>query len=984
MVRGDASLGWSLVAASAVSVAQGSTPPTELESALDALWSHPRPPIVLRGHDEALTDVALSPDGKRAVTASSDGTARIWDAETGRTFAVLRGHKYRVSKIAFSRDGTTVATGSDDETVRLWDVASGQPRLPVIQAAGEITGIAFCGTCDRLLTAARDGKVIVWDARDGKSVRILEGHEGPVLVSALSSDGKLALTASNDGPARLWDIDSGRTPVLLSGHAGNVTDATFSRDGQRIVTVANRGVQVWDRAGKKINSWSEQDARPLATNGDRIFMQNWNYWEENHDGTGFLVDAITGRRVSTIFANTEIVSARFSADGAKLVTAANDRSVQVWDVLSGRELSVLRGHPEAVTSIAIGDDGRHVMTGSKDGTARLSETFIPPNGNMKLQVPQSATSVTFRSDSHLVLATSSDKTARLWNLEGRELAALRGHDDVVTTASFGPDGKLLTASEDGTARLWDSAGLQLAVLRGHEDAVRSAVFSPDGKWILTASDDATARLWDAATGNPRVVLRGHRAALRQAIFNRLGNQVASIAADETARLWSLDGKELAVLKGHEDTLLSLAFSPDGKLLATASRDKTVRLWDTSSGRHLRVLSGHQAHISALAFSPDGKWLATGSGDRSARIWNVETGAEHAVLRGHDDAINTLAFSPDGKSVVTASDDKTAREWDVASGRRKAVLNGHTHWIGAVAWSPDGKRIATAAQDQTVRLWLARRDLAERADYAHAMSPALPEPSPKEGTDQAKDRSFERPIASSKGATACDMLAAHPFDPQRVAPGVIWVKIDGKAAVDACKTAVEKSPDVPRLRYQLGRALDKFDDHAAARAAFEIAAKRGYPRAQGAFGTSLLESGDENRKAEGITWLRSAAEAGDTIAQYDLADHLHEGTLISRDLREARRLAMLAAAQGLPEAHQTIAEIAEEGDSSTGSHPHFELAFFHYALAARCALAIGNEDIVRFATERRAALARLSSQDSVVALWRKARQWKPGMSLDLHP
>ncbi|MBK7900052.1 MAG: PD40 domain-containing protein [Betaproteobacteria bacterium] len=981
LVRGDASLGWSLIAAAGMGVAPGSAPPTQLESSLDELWSHPRPPVVLRGHDRALTDVALSPDGRRAVTASDDATTRLWDTGTGRTLAVLHGHEYRVSKVAFSRDGAYVATGSDDATVRVWDAATGQQRQPILQHRGNITGVAFCASCDRLLTASRDGTAIVWDAHSGKAVRILDGHEGPVLASALSSDGKLALTASNVGPVRLWDIDSSKQPTRLPSQEGNAPHVAFSRDGQRILTATDGGwLHVWDRSGKKIDSWSEAHAWPTTTDGERIFMQR------NEDGryTGFLVEAKTGRRVSTLSADTRFVAARFSADGSKLLTAAEDGVVQVWEVLTGRETGVMRGHSEPVKSIAIGGDGRHVLTGSQDGTARLWEGFVPPNGNVILPLPQNAISVTFSADSRLVLAASGDRTARLWNLEGRELAVLRGHDNGLSTASFGPEGTLLTSSEDGTARLWNADGSPLAVLAGHTDAVSSAVFSPDGKTILTASEDATARLWDALRATPLAVLRGHRGPLRQAVFNPAGNQVATIAADETARLWSRDGKELAVLKGHEDALLSLAFSPDGRWLATTSRDSTVRLWDAASGRPVRILSSHQSYVAAVAWSPDGKWLATASGDRSARIWDVESGAERAVLRGHEDAINAVAFSPDGKSLLTVSDDKSAREWDVATGRGKVILNGHEHWVGAVAWSPDGKRIATAAQDRTVRLWLARRDLAERADYAQAMSPEPSDHSREENAGQAKGIRFERPIASSERATACDTLAASPFDAQRLAPGVIWAKIDGKAAVEACRKAVVKSPDAPRLRYQLGRALDKFRDHAAALAAYEIAAKQGYPRAQGAFGTSLLESGGENRKAEGIAWLRRAAEVGDSFAQTDLALNLQSGTLMPRDLREAKRLARLAGAQGVPEAHQTLAEIAEEGDPTTGLQPDNELAFFHHALAARCAEAIGKESSVRFANERRAALARLLPQETVVALWRRAREWKPGMSMDVRP
>ena len=92
-----------------------------------------------------------------------------------------------------------------------------------------------------------------------------------------------------------------------------------------------------------------------------------------------------------------------------------------------------------------------------------------------------------------------------------EIAVLRGHDELVYSAAFSPDGsRIVTASFDKTARIWDAAtGKEIAVLRGHEDDVNSAAFSPDGSRIVTASDDKTARIWDAASGKEIAVLRGH-------------------------------------------------------------------------------------------------------------------------------------------------------------------------------------------------------------------------------------------------------------------------------------------------------------------------------------------------------------------------------------------------------------------------------------------------------------------------------------------
>ena len=151
------------------------------------------------------------------------------------------------------------------------------------------------------------------------------------------------------------------------------------------------------------------------------------------------------------------LSAAFSPDGARVVTASLDYTARLWDVATGASLAVLQGHTQTVTSAAFSPDGARVVTASWDNTARL------------------------------------------WDVAtGTSLAVLQGHTQTVASAAFSPDGaRVVTASWDNTARLWDvTTGASLAVLQGHTQRVNSAAFSPDRTRVLTASSDTTARLWD--------------------------------------------------------------------------------------------------------------------------------------------------------------------------------------------------------------------------------------------------------------------------------------------------------------------------------------------------------------------------------------------------------------------------------------------------------------------------------------------------------
>jgi WD40 repeat protein len=289
-------------------------------------------------------------------------------------------------------------------------------------------------------------------------------------------------------------------------------------------------------------------------------------------------------------------------------------------------------------------------------------------------------SAAFSPDGSRIVTASGDDTARIWDAHAKEIAVL--HCPTYTfSAAFSPDGsRIVTASGDSmtknVAQIWDVAtAKQIAVLRGHDDVVGSAAFSPDGSRIVTASADSTARIWDAATAKEIAILQiphtGRGLELRSAAFSPDGSRIVTASEDKTARIWNAaTAEEIAVLRGHDNWVLSAAFSPDGSRIVTASADKTARIWD-ASGKEVAVLRGPNGWVASAAFSPDGSRIVTASYDKTARIWDTATAKEIAILRGHAERVNSAAFSPDGSRIVTASgevgsrgEDNVARIWDV--------------------------------------------------------------------------------------------------------------------------------------------------------------------------------------------------------------------------------------------------------------------------------------------------------------------------------
>jgi WD40 repeat protein/serine/threonine protein kinase len=290
---------------------------------------------------------------------------------------------------------------------------------------------------------------------------------------------------------------------------------------------------------------------------------------------------------------------------------------------------------------------------------------------------------------------------------GKQTAICKGHENIIRTLTFSPDGKhLASGSVDRTARVWDAAtGQLLATCQGHGSTVYPA-FSPDGSRLVTASPDATVRQWNAVTGDEvGPPYDRHSAQLHCAVYSPDGQWVASAGDDRTVRVWrARDRQDVAILHGHTGSVVQVAFTSDGHRLASLSSrkegaaggDDTVRLWDVDPQATLPVLRGHSRSIYPVAASPDGHWFVSGSWDSTVRLWDAATGEPCATLtHPAQSLVYGLAFGPDGTWLVTGCNgDDRLRIWDVATARVRQTIPLPVRSFLALTLSPDGTRVAT--------------------------------------------------------------------------------------------------------------------------------------------------------------------------------------------------------------------------------------------------------------------------------------------------
>ena len=586
------------------------------------------------GHRGYISSAQYSPDGKYIITASDDGTARVWNTDTREVVpnGILKDHSDKVTSAQFSPDGKHIITASKDGTAKVWssDTYEVVPN-GILEGA---YSAQFSPDGKFIVTASKDGTAKVWssDTYEEVSNGVLEG----AYSAQFSPDGKYIVTVSKGGTAKVWSSDTYEVVPngTIKGHSGQIKSAQFSPDGKYVLTVS------WE---SKANIWSTDT------------------FEVIEDGT---IEGVT--------------SAQFSPDGKYLLTASDVRIAKIWNI---EEKMKLWGTIFGVTSAHFSPDGEHIVITYLDRIVKIlsTDTYeVIPNGVLNNSTVYSV-SAQFSPDGKYIVSTYSNGTAKVWSTDTYKVipsGTLKGHSGRVNSAEFSPNGKyIVTASSDGTAKVWNTDTYEVipsGTLKGHSGRVNSAEFSPDGKYIVTASSDGTAKVWSTDTYEvvPNGTLNDHRARVNTAQFSPDGKYIVTASWDGTAKVWSTDTYKVVpngTLNDHRSRVNTAQFSPNGKYIVTTSKDGTAKVWSTDAYEVVPngTLIDYQAAIASAHFSPDGKYIVTAHEGRIVKIWSADTYKKvpNGVLKGHSNTVNTACFSPNEKYIITSSMDGTVKIWN---------------------------------------------------------------------------------------------------------------------------------------------------------------------------------------------------------------------------------------------------------------------------------------------------------------------------------
>lgn len=206
----------------------------------------------LSDHSEGILSIAMSQDGQTLISGSFDQTIKLWHLGRGELIDTLTGHTSSVRSLAISHDGQTLISGSFDETIKLWNLERREFLSNLTEKAGKVTAIALTPDGQTVTSAGEDGTISLWqlgsDSVEGASnlPKILKGNLSPVCSLAISPNGQIIAAGCSDGKVKLWQLGTPELRAVFAGHSEKVMSLVFGYDGRTLISGSGDGTtRIW-------------------------------------------------------------------------------------------------------------------------------------------------------------------------------------------------------------------------------------------------------------------------------------------------------------------------------------------------------------------------------------------------------------------------------------------------------------------------------------------------------------------------------------------------------------------------------------------------------------------------------------------------------------------------------------------------------------------------------------------------------------------
>jgi len=533
-------------------------------------------PLTLPSVGGAAGAIRMSLDGRRALTAGKNGTARLWNLVSGAR-TTLPGPA-RSGPLVFSLlsdDARRFATFYASGAFCVWDDRRVRPRLCAPRGVSTDADLSRDGR--RALRAGGNGVVSVWDADSAGPKPIARLRTGaPVDSAQFDRSGDYVVTGSDDGDAQVWRVRPTLRLSVLHGHTAGVRRARFSPDGLQVATVSNDGsARLWPARPRAPSDprWQSADSTSFAPGSPDVLVVRGRARAVWHTRTGDTV-VLDGGGIALPGAATwpcgrAAGCAPWSPVGPQpRVTGVDARGgAVVWDARTGAVVATLGARSPTAVEAAFSPDGRRVAV--VDGNARRARLWNVASAKPAGRVPvRAAPSALFSAQ--FVAAGRVVTVDQLGNVQLTAAGTVKLPGAAFPPAVASAGGRIALGTLEGELRLFSGSGRPLEARRAGHSAITTVAFSPGGGAVVAGDQSGTVTVWNLRTGRT-TRLSASTAAISGAAFNP-GGTLILVTAGATARVWDRALRR-AVAELPRSPEVRAEFSPDGRRIALAGRTR---------------------------------------------------------------------------------------------------------------------------------------------------------------------------------------------------------------------------------------------------------------------------------------------------------------------------------------------------------------------------------------------------------------------------
>jgi WD40 repeat protein/tRNA A-37 threonylcarbamoyl transferase component Bud32 len=645
----------------------------------------------------------------------------------GQLQAVV-GHENGVTAIAVSADGKLVATGDRLSQLRVWSVDSGQPLTDTLDVEiGEpVLSIEFSPDGRTLLATVHPKTVVVWDWPENR-VESLRTLNSQLPVHLDFADRTLRgfnfdLSAKPTPSFCLERFDSlqeGAGVPELPPFNDRLIASAFSPSKQLLaVGFANGRVEVWSLDRQQLD-WSAEHSVKVEDRIGLVFDREGRRLAVAYDDyTVRVFDASNGSPLIDRLTHREDVKAMaFSADGGRLATGAFDATARIVNLNDPLAAPVEIPHQGPVLHVVFSPDGRRLATGGFDEKVRVWDVS---NGRLlfgPLHHFGAVTGLTFHPTKSLLFSSSQDGSARCWHLKPRvEPAQMINESGRIYSVDFSPDSRMLAiGTQDNKLAVWDISHEPKELRRySLSSPVVAARFFPSGTAVLCSSQgQVTAFALDAPEST--TPLGSNKVYTRALQFSPDGKSVISAGGDiAKAYLFRLDqSPETSERQNDSWRTIGLplsthnwaaAFHPSDRYFVIGDANGNVLQFAVDGCRPMQTINVFDGRINALVFCRQGAELVLAGQAMSILRFDTETWKQIEPSIQVPTPVVELAVSPDGRFLAAAMINGGVQVYELATGFACGPALQHGFYATSVAFSPDSRWLASGSFDHKVCLW----------------------------------------------------------------------------------------------------------------------------------------------------------------------------------------------------------------------------------------------------------------------------------------